>query len=182
MKKTCSRYPLFPAMLSMLFAWGCGSGISAANPELAACSGAVAERALQYAHQYVSAETEYEYGGQDPLRAIKIDCSGLVVNCYAYAAADAGYRLPFGDAAVIDFFTRWSVPADKPRPGDLIFMGDDPSRPSHIALFVTEESGEIFFIDATYQPENSINGVSLRSYPAGDSRVLSFGIILLLGD
>jgi cell wall-associated NlpC family hydrolase len=156
-------------------------GGCAMTPEsvLIECPADIAAGALSYAHTYSSVETEYEFGGQDMLRALKLDCSGLVVNCYKYAVMDTAYRLPFGDAAVIDFYRKWTRPVGSPRPGDLIFMGDDENRPSHMAIFVKKESGNLYFIDSTSKPEEGLDGVSLRHYPETDGRFLSFGALLL---
>ncbi|MBQ0051042.1 MAG: hypothetical protein KBT11_03140 [Treponema sp.] len=51
------------------------------------CPEFIRERAFEFARLYAESETEYFYGGQEPLRAIKIDCSGLVVMAYKYALA-----------------------------------------------------------------------------------------------
>ncbi|QQO10211.1 NlpC/P60 family protein [Breznakiella homolactica] len=139
----------------------------------------IAEDALSYAYMYVNSDTEYEYGGQDFLRAIKIDCSGLVVNCYVYAVEGTEFIVPFSDAAVTHFYTNWTVSTADPRPGDILFMGDDYSQPSHMGLFVKEDNGNIYFIDSTFKPENNIDGVTERFYPKNDRRFLSFGKLLL---
>lgn len=85
---------------------------------------------------YKDSETEYKFGGQDPLRTIKIDCSGLVVMCYKYALVDTHYSLLFDDATAHDMYEKYSFQTDKPRQGDLIFMGESNSdKITHIALF-----------------------------------------------
>jgi hypothetical protein len=149
------------------------------SSEFTPCPSAIAQKALEYAVECAHADTEYEWGGQDLLRSIKIDCSGLVVNSYNYAAAGSGFGLPFHDAAVINFYNTWSIPTINPRPGDLIFMGEDKNNPSHMSLFVKNENGNIYFIDSTLKPEEGINGVSERYYAENDGRFLSFGIVLL---
>jgi hypothetical protein len=146
---------------------------------LVECPEEIANNVLFYAREYVNENTVYEYGGQDLLRSIRIDCSGLVVNCYNYAINETGYFLPFDDAAVINFFREWSVKTLKPRPGDLIFMGDNINAPDHMAIFVKKENENIYFIDSTIKPEYGINGVSERYYSEGDNRFLSFGVMLL---
>ncbi|MDR1444082.1 MAG: C40 family peptidase [Treponema sp.] len=168
------------ALCFVLFGYLCSSctGLNQ-SPELTPCPADIARQALEYAFDYSTADTEYEFGGQDSLRAIKIDCSGLAVNCYKYAVAGTDYYLPFYDAAVINFFREWSVSTIDPRPGDLIFMGDDKNSPTHMSLFVKKEGGNIRFIDSTLKPEELINGVSERHYPENDERFLSFGILLL---
>lgn len=140
----------------------------------------LAIEALEYAKKYTIIDTEYFLGGQDWLRAIKIDCSGLVVNCYAYAVKNTQYTLPFADAAVINFYDKWTKITETPRPGDLIFMGDPTElKPTHIAIFVKEDNEFIYFIDATSKPEEGINGVTERYYPKNDLRFKSFGAMLL---
>jgi cell wall-associated NlpC family hydrolase len=147
---------------------------------LAPCPAFIAQKALEYATEYSKADTEYQFGGQDLLRSIKIDCSGLVVNCYYYAIKNTMYSLPFDDAAVIDFYVLYSKKTTTPMPGDLVFMGDKAaSNPTHVGLFAREENGEIYFIDSTYKPVDGINGVSERHYPKNDDRFLSFGMLLL---
>jgi hypothetical protein len=143
------------------------------------CPAEIAKRALEYALEYSHNDTEYEWGGQEPLRSIRIDCSGLIVNCYNYAIAETMFSLPFYDAAVINFYKEWSVPTNNPRSGDLIFMGEDKNNPSHMSLFVKTEGGNIYFVDSTLKPEDGINGVSERNYPKSDKRFLSFGVLLL---
>jgi hypothetical protein len=143
------------------------------------CPVDIAGSALLYASEYSKADTEYAWGGQDMLRSVKVDCSGLIVNCYKYAVENTQYYLPFDDAAVINFYQDWTVETDFPRPGDLIFMGDDKNMPSHMAIFCKRENGTIYFIDSTLKPEEEIDGVSQRSYVESDPRFLSFGIVLL---
>ena len=41
----------------------------------------ISERAYIFAELYEQSDTEYHLGGQDPVRAIQIDCSGLIVMC-----------------------------------------------------------------------------------------------------
>jgi hypothetical protein len=146
--------------------------------KLIECPAEIADKALYYANKYVYTDTEYEYGGQDLLRAIRIDCSGLIVNCYKYAIAETGFVLPFNDAAVIDFFKTWTVKTAEPRPGDVIFMGDTDI-PTHISIFSKIENECIYFVDATYKLEDNIDGVSERNYHMADNRFLSFGRLLI---
>jgi len=143
------------------------------------CPASTAQSALDYAREYVQGDTVYEYGGQDGLRAIRIDCSGLVVNCYHYALEGTGCSLPFEDAAVIDFYRDWTQETGTPRPGDLVFMGEG-AVPDHMSMFVKSEGGYIYFIDSTFKPEDGIDGVSERYYPVGDTRFIAFGVLLLI--
>jgi hypothetical protein len=142
------------------------------------CPENIAQKALQYAVEYAQSDTEYQLGGQDLLRTIKIDCSGLVVNCYKYAVMDTDYSLLFQDAAVIDFYSKWTIKTENPRPGDIIFMGNSDV-PDHMSFFVKEENGSIYFIDSTLKENESINGVSERNYPSNDARFISFGVMKL---
>lgn len=147
--------------------------------KLIECPESIAKIALEYAYEYSCANTEYEWGGRDPLRSIKIDCSGLVFRCYDYAVSFYGFSLPFKNATVSSFFNKWSKATDNPQAGDLIFMGDVNNNPIHIGLFVMNDGINIYFIDATLKPEDNINGVSERFYTCDDSRFLSFGKVLV---
>lgn len=127
-------------------------------------------RALEEAVHYIG--MEYEYGGQDSYEK-GIDCSGLVVNCYAGAVRDTGYRLPFSDAATKDFLEYYTISISDPSPGDLIFMGDDEI--THVALFSCRIGSDIFFVDAS-----SVSGVvDERHYPADNPKIKAFGRLLL---
>ncbi len=86
----------------------------------------------------------------------RIDCSGLIVNVYREAVIGTPYRLPFVDAAVINFYNSYTVEIDSPQIGDLIFMGEDDI--SHMAILEKRVDGTIYFIDAY-----------LDSSPAGSS-------------
>ena len=151
------------------------------SPEFTECPETIAKKALIHAIEYSNADTEYTWGGREPLRSvIKVDCSGLVVNCYRYAVSGTPYSLPFQDATVLTFFSQWSIKTDNPKQGDLIFMGDDINNPTHMGLFFKEEDSHIYFIDSTLKPEDNINGVSERFYSKDDSRFLSFGKVLVV--
>ncbi len=147
---------------------------------------AVREKAYQTALLYLEEDTEYEWGGQDPLRTIKIDCSGLVVMCYTYAVENSVFYLPFSDAASYDLYQKYSYPVEKPERGDVVFMGNtQTSEVSHIAVFEKEENGLFWFIDSTLKDSdrdgiNDINGVTRRSYDKQGSPIISFGRIILL--
>jgi hypothetical protein len=167
------------SILIILILNSCKPSISDIPEVLIQCPSWIADNALKYASEYSNADTQYEWGGQDKLRSIKIDCSGLVVNCYGYALTDTKYTLPFNDASVIDLYKQWSVNTVYPRPGDMIFMGDDKNNPTHISLLVKKENGYIYFVDSTLKSEDNIDGVSERFYKEEDDRFLSFGILLL---
>lgn len=151
---------------------------NAKNPGLIEAPDSVRDRALVYAYQYKDAGAIYEWGGQDPLpRTIKVDCSGLVIRCYQYACQDFGYTLPFIDetAAGLERYCKY-VSFEHLAPGDLLFMGDGCV--THVALFIKNENGYIYFIDATQKGD--INGVSVRSYPVGDSKFISSGRLFIV--
>lgn len=156
-------------------------------PEEVSAPQAVRETALAEAARYIGV-MEYEWGGQD-VAPRGIDCSGLVVNVYHYAATVHGFGLPFADSTAADLEARYSVPVQSPAPGDLIFMGEPPdpdlapadARPvTHVAIYESEAAGMITFIDSTLKEDQGIDGVSRRSYPVGDSRFISFGRLLVL--
>ncbi len=140
----------------------------------------IAHKALMFAVEYAESDTEYQLGGQDLLtsKTIKIDCSGLVVNCYKYAIIDTDYSLPFQDAAVVDFYSKWTTKTENPRPGDIIFMGNNDT-PDHMSIFVKEENGLIYFIDSTFKENENINGVTERYYSSDDTRFISFAVLYL---
>ena len=150
------------------------------------CPKEIANKALLFAYKYKNSNTEYEWGGQDELRAIKIDCSGLVVNCYKYALNESiEYKLPFYDASVKDIFNNYSFLTDTPNPGDIIFMGEfNKNLPTHIAIYVKEENNNIYFIDSTKKEavdgQPAINGVTERFYDKGDKRFKHFAKMKLL--
>lgn len=150
------------------------------DSRLIECPEIIARNALEYAYLYSYEDTEYEWGGRDPLRSIKVDCSGLILKCYEYAISDTEYSLPFQNATVSTFLEYWSVKTDAPKPGDLIFMGDNKNNPTHISLFAKNDGINIYFIDATLKPDDNINGVSERFYIIDDYRFISFGRLLLM--
>ena len=113
------------------------------------CPEDIAARAYGFAVQYKNSDTEYAWGGQDPLRTIRIDCSGLVVRCYQYAVAGTEYDLLFADETSAGM-KQYSTETENPRAGDLIFMGDENSDTiNHIAIYARRENGRIYFIDST---------------------------------
>ncbi len=143
----------------------------------------IKNRAFEFAVLYAESETEYEWGGQDALRAIRLDCSGLVVMCYKYALVDTAYTLLFDDSTAHDMYQKYSIPTHAPQKGDLVFMGEaSTDAVTHIALFEKEEAGNVYFIDATEKDSDGdgtadIDGVTRRSYPADDERIKSYGIM-----
>lgn len=73
----------------------------------------ICEAAYQFAKLYEEAETEYAWGGQDPLRAIQMDCSGLVVMCYKYALVDTKYSLLASDMTAAYMHESAATPIEK---------------------------------------------------------------------
>lgn len=143
------------------------------------CPEEIAAKAFEYAKKYAAADTEYGYGKQDPLRSIKIDCSGLVIMCYTYALQGTSYTLIEPDMASAYMYENAATFTTTPRRGDLIFMGDDSNDPSifHIAIFDRFEGDQVYFIDSTSQ--GKINGVSERHYARTNKKIKAYGIMKL---
>lgn len=143
----------------------------------------ISERAYYFAELYEPSDTEYHLGGQDPVRAIQIDCFGLIILCYKYALVDTKYQLLLPDMAANYMFKNASTHINKAdlKKGNLIFMGDaGSSEVTHIALFEKFENGRIYFIDNTQKDINGdgindIDGVTYRDYPENDARFKAFG-------
>ncbi len=138
----------------------------------------IAERAYKFAELYAESDTTYVLGGQDSVRSIAIDCSGLVIMCYKYAMVDTKYQLLESDMSANYMYQNASrhIEKDALRQGDLLFMGEEESNDvTHIAIFDKIEDGYIYFIDST-QKEN-IDGVTHRSYDESDKRFKAFGIM-----
>jgi len=155
---------------------GCIPGSLPERGELAAPE-AVRLTALEEAARYIG--MEYEWGGQDVMPR-GIDCSGLMVNVYHYAADFWGYELSFEDATASGLRESHTVAMEEPEPGDLIFMGSaDSMDVTHVAILEYQADGEVHFIDATRIPDLGIDGVSRRSYAEGDPRFKAFGRIVL---
>ena len=150
----------------------------------------ISERAYIFAELYEQSDTEYHLGGQDPVRAIQIDCSGLIVMCYKYALVDTKYQLLVSDMTANYMYTNASTHIDKAdlKKGNLIFMGPtheddkdaDENEISHIALFDRTENGSLYFIDSTKKDTDGdgivdIDGVTYRNYPENDKHFKAFG-------
>ena len=58
---------------------------------------------------YEQSDTEYHLGGQAPVRAIQIDCSGLIIICYKYALVDTKYQLLVSDMTANYMYTNAST-------------------------------------------------------------------------
>lgn len=127
-------------------------------------------RSAAYEHAVTWIGVPYVYGGQT---RSGVDCSGLVVRAYQHAVREAGFGVPFHDAAVIDFRRRYTVTVQYPEKGDLIFMGDGEI--THIALFEKIEDDTVFFVDA-FEGEDA---VSYRNYPINSPKIHYFGRLLV---
>lgn len=150
----------------------------------------ISERAHSFAQLYEQSDTEYHLGGQDPVRAIQIDCSGLIIMCYKYALVDTKYQLLVSDMTANYMYRNASTHIDKAdlKKGNLIFMGPtheddkdaDENEISHIALFDRTENGRLYFIDSTKKDTDGdgivdIDGVTYRNYPENDKHFKAFG-------
>lgn len=149
------------------------------------CPVGIRERAFYFAELYKNSDTYYKYGGQDPLRSIGIDCSGLVVMSYKYAITDTKYELMESDMSSAYMESHASRKTTFPMKGDLIFMGErNSSKITHVAIFEKIEDGRVWFIDSTeYDSDGDgivdISGVSRRSYPVGEKKIKSYGTMKL---
>lgn len=173
-------------LTSVVFLIGCHHSIQKQQTGMIiSCPSEIAARALFFAEEYKNKKTVYDWGGRDGLRAIRLDCSGLIVRCYRYAVSELNeYSLTFENATVKTLFENHSFKTDAPVAGDLIFMGEqDNNFPSHIALYVETKNDYIYFIDSTKKDSpdgNSINGVTKRYYHKTDKRFKGFGKIKIL--
>ena len=84
-----------------------------------------------------------------------------------------GRHLLFDDTTAYVLWDEYTLPVEDPLPGDLIFFTDGVSdEVSHIAIFIREEAGVLFFIDASSLPDTM--KVMERSYPADNAKIHSF--------
>ena len=119
----------------------------------------IKERVVYYATLYRDSDTEYKYGGQDPLRSIKVDCSGLIIRCYQYALEGTEYELLRNDMSSSYIYESASNYVTEPEPGDLVFMGDaNSSKINHVGIFVKKIGSEVYFILS--QDAQKINNIS----------------------
>ena len=121
----------------------------------------------------------YEWGGQgfwwedNP----SVDCSGFVINAYKTALEPYGKTLPFSDATVQGIYESFSEKTDSPIMGDLIFFTNGADTiPDHIAIYLHAEDGIVYFIDASSREDTM--KVLVRSYPASEPMILSYGRML----
>ena len=132
----------------------------------------IQSRALEYAKRYCNEDTKYVYGAQDPIpRVLKVDCSGMVINCYKYGIKGTNYKLLFDDTTSSDLHSKFTNHTTNPKPGDLIFMGDkNSSTINHVGIFVKFDNEYVHFIDAT----EGI-GVSKRKYEKSNKKIKGYG-------
>ena len=131
----------------------------------------IRNQVLEYAELYCKADTEYVWGGQDTLRSIKVDCSGMVINCYKYGIKGTNYKLLFDDTTSSNLYSKFTNHTTNPKPGDLIFMGDkNSSTINHVGIFVKFDNEYVHFIDAT----EGI-GVSKRKYQKSNKVIKGYG-------
>ena len=131
---------------------------------------------VEYANKYKEADTEYEYGGQDPLKAIKIDCSGLVIRCYSYALEGTDYKLIQPDMNTSYLYQTATNPITEAslEPGDLVFMGDaDSDEVNHVGIYTRKFFNKIYFIDST--SITNPTGVSERNYDKNNAKIKGYG-------
>ena len=127
------------------------------------CPARIAASAFEYAKKYAAADTQYKYGAQDPLRAIQIDCSGLVIRCYGYALQNTEYSLLKSDMSSSYMYQNASFHTTTPRHGDLIFMGEENSS----SLQMVEPEARVFsqifkgIISTIKMSSNSLNSVAI---------------------
>lgn len=122
----------------------------------------------------------YVYGGGDFITPRHltgvggVDCSGLVINCYQWAAAAYGFDLDLADATVATLYSSHTALIAEPEPGDLLFMGD--SDISHVSIFKAQIGDVVVFIDA--YSESGV--VSERAYRIDSPKIKEYRRMLLV--
>lgn len=139
------------------------------------CPTELAKVVFEYAKKYAAADTQYKLGAQDPLRAIQVDCSGLVIRCYGYALQNTDYSLVQLDMSSLYMYQYGSIPTDSPRRGDLVFMTYNNSKVSHVGIFDRFEGNQVYFIDAIEQGKGKC--VTERHYSRTDRKIVGYGIM-----
>lgn len=140
------------------------------------CPYEIKQKVFHYAELYCKSDTYYKYGGQDSLRSIGIDCSGLVIMCYQYALEGTNYELMLPDMSSAYMKDNASIPTENPQKGDLIFMGEfNSSNITHIAIFEKMDNHRVYFIDSTEY--GNVSGVTRRSYEKNNSKFKSYGVM-----
>ena len=151
------------------------SGSNDSNVPAGGCPSQIAASAFEYAKKYAAADTQYKFGAQDPLRAIQVDCSGLVIRCYRYALQNTNYSLVQNDMSSLYMYQHASIPTNSPRRGDLVFMKYDTANVSHVGIFDRFEGNQVYFIDAIDQGKGK--AVTERHYAKTDAKIVGYGIM-----
>ena len=139
------------------------------------CPTQIAATAFEYAKLYAASDTQYKLGARDYLRAIQVDCSGLVIRCYGYALQNTGYSLVQSDMPSLYMYQHASIPTTNPRRGDLVFMKYDTANVSHVGIFDRFEGNQVYFIDAIDQGKGK--AVTERHYAKTDAKSVGYGIM-----
>lgn len=172
---SCKTIPIVAEIMISL-----GNEVQQSNPKNEETSqkttvDSIRQKVLEYAYMYCNSDTEYAWGGQDMIRSIKVDCSGMVINCYKYAIKGTKYKLPFDDTTSSLLFSKYTTGTTDPQPGDLIFMGDSGSNSvNHVGIFVKFDSKYVYFIDST-----NGEGVSQRKYLKTNKVIKGYGVMKL---
>jgi hypothetical protein len=166
-----ARHPRACIALALLLS-GCAAFLPPPDPVPAPVE--VREAALAEAIRYSG--MDYEWGGDDVMPR-GIDCSGLVVNVYRYAAALHECTLLFVDATAGAMMDHFAYALDEPEPGDLVFMGPPGgSTVTHVAVFDSfADADTMWVVDATLIPELGIDGVTRRLRSADDGWTRGYG-------
>ncbi|MCP4200634.1 MAG: C40 family peptidase [bacterium] len=148
-----------PGILALSFAlalsWACGSAPTAVPPgraggvtpsvpprgpasSLPSTEDPVARRVVRLARSLLA--TPYRYAGSDTRG---FDCSGLT----SYVFARVGLSLP-RTAQSQASAGRWVAP-DELASGDLVFFGDDRTKPYHVGLVVSEPGEPLAMIHSS---------------------------------
>ena len=131
-------------------------------------------KALEYANKYCEVDTKYELGGQDFIRSIKVDCSGMVINCYKIGVQNTKFKLLFEDATAATLYSQYTERTYSPQPGDLIFFSYSNGKIDHVGIFEKIQGDTVYFIDAIES-----EGVSHRSYEASNKKIKGYGVMKL---
>lgn len=178
---------LFFTLFFVLVFTGCSFFDKDTNPQIIDSPNEITARAFEFAVLYKESGMPYEYGGQTPVRAAGIDCSGLVVMCYKYAIVDTKYHLIESDMSTAYMYDNSTTHKNvsELRKGDLVYLGpENEYKINHMGLYSHIENGNIYFIDSTQKDTNGdgiddINGVTLRYYPENDKHFKGFGVMRL---
>lgn len=160
-----------------LFFTSCNNPDENVNYKYVKATNEIKQNVIYYANLYKEADTIYYWGAQDPLRAIRVDCSGFVYRCYQYAIENTEYEMILSDMSS-SYMAENCYKTTNPEAGDLIFMGEENSdNVIHVAIYLKQENNYIYFIDAT--ENETVSGVSERYYLKDSKKFKSFGVMKL---